>query len=110
MNCERKVRFIEGLNEKLTKLMKPDRLIEALDTCDVDFVPTTASTIAKLMKQKQRRKTPSDDHPVHDIENEGYSAELGSDVRAEQYVDSHIGAIVHWTVVPDHSGQQESRV
>ena len=74
-----KTRWIDTstmLADPLTKLMKPGRLTEALDTCTVDLVPTAASTIAKLMKQKQRRKTPSNDHPCNDIENEGYTDEL----------------------------------
>ena len=58
------------LADPLTKLMKADRLIEALDTSTVDLTPTAASTIAKLMKQQQRRKTSTNDHDDNDVEND----------------------------------------
>ena len=47
------------LADPLTKLMKPDRLLNALNESSVHLVPTTQSQIAKWMRQKQRRKTPS---------------------------------------------------
>ena len=44
------------LADPLTKLMKSDRLREALASSTVDLTPTAQSQIAKWMKQKQRRK------------------------------------------------------
>ena len=100
------------LADPMTKLMKPDRLLESLDKSSIDLVPTAASTIAKLMKQKQRRKTPNgdhllndvernntDDHLLYDVEYDGYTVELGADTLVEQYVDSNTGAIVHFSAL-----------
>ena len=54
-----KIRWIDTstmLADPLTKLMKSDRLRDALVSSTVDLTPTTQSQIAKWMKQKQRRK------------------------------------------------------
>ena len=64
-----KVRWIDTstmLADPLTKSMKADRLVAALDKSQIDLTPTAASTIAKMVKQKQRRKTREDDHLLDD--------------------------------------------
>ena len=65
-----KVRWIDTstmLADPLTKVMSPDRLVKALDNGQIDLKPTAASTIAKMMKQKQRRKTRDDEQLLEDI-------------------------------------------
>ena len=55
------------LADPLTKVMNADRLVTSLDGSRIDLTPTAASTIAKMVKQKQRRKTKDDDHLLDDI-------------------------------------------
>ena len=66
-----KVRWIDTstmLADPLTKIMSSDRLVTALDQGNIDLNPTAASTIAKQMKQKQRRRVKDDnDHLLDDI-------------------------------------------
>ena len=53
-----KVRWIDTstmLADPLTKNMKPNRLLEFLDTGVLDLEPTPESVVAKMMKQKQRQ-------------------------------------------------------
>ena len=66
-----KIRWIDTstmLADPLTKLMKPDRLIESLDKSYLDLTPTRASTIAKIMKRKQRSKTKDEDNFLEDVD------------------------------------------
>ena len=52
------VRWIDTstmLADPLTKNMKPNRLLEFLDTGVLDLEPTPESVVAKMMKQKQRQ-------------------------------------------------------
>ena len=65
-----KVRWIDTstmLADPLTKVMSPDRLVTALDRGQIDLNPTAASTIAKMMKQRQRRKNRDEEHLLEDI-------------------------------------------
>ena len=65
-----KIRWIDTstmLADPLTKIMNADRLVTSLDRNRVDLTPTAASTIAKMVKQKQRRKTKDDDHLLDDV-------------------------------------------
>ena len=53
-----KVRWIDTstmLADPLTKNMKPQRLLDFLDTGRLDLEPTPESVVAKMMKQKQRQ-------------------------------------------------------
>ena len=62
-----KVRWIDTstmLADPLTKLMKPERLEQALATGVIDLTPTEASRMQKLMKQKQRAKKKEDVVPT----------------------------------------------
>ena len=64
-----KIRWIDTstmLADPLTKVMSPDRLVTALDKGRIDLNPTAASTIAKQMKQKQRRKVKDEDSQLLD--------------------------------------------
>ena len=49
------------LADPLTKGMNPERMIESFKTGFLDLVPTDASRIAKMMKQKARAKTVEQD-------------------------------------------------
>ena len=66
-----KIRWIDTstmLADPLTKVMNSDRLVTALDKGHIDLNPTAASTVAKLMKQKQRRRVKDEnDHLLDDI-------------------------------------------
>ena len=48
------------LADPLTKVMNSDRLVTALDKGHIDLNATAASTVAKHMKQKQRRRVKDD--------------------------------------------------
>ena len=66
-----KIRWIDTstmLADPLTKLMKPDRLVESLDKSYLDLTPTKASTLAKVMKRKQRSKSKTDDNFLDDVD------------------------------------------
>ena len=55
-----KVRWIDTstmLADPLTKLMKADRLEDALSTGVIDLEPTAESQMKKFMKQQQRSKS-----------------------------------------------------
>ena len=47
--------------DPLTKAMKPDRLREFMDSGLLDLNPTAESVLAKMQKQKARRKKDLDD-------------------------------------------------
>ena len=66
-----KIRWIDTstmLADPLTKLMKSDRLVESLDKSYLDLTPTKASTLAKVMKRKQRSKSKTDDNFLDDVD------------------------------------------
>ena len=66
-----KIRWIDTstmLADPLTKLMKSDRLMESLDKSYLDLTPTRASTLAKVMKRKQRSKSKTDDNFLDDVD------------------------------------------
>ena len=95
-----KVRWIDTstmLADQLTKVMSPDRLVKSLDGSQIDLTPTAASTIAKMMKQRQRRKTKDDDHLLDDI---GMTYD-------PNYVDLGYGEEDLQTAYDHHHGYQE---
>ena len=59
-----KIRWIDTstmIVDPLTKVMKADRLLEALNSGILDLEATAASQMSKLMKQKQRKAKKEDD-------------------------------------------------
>ena len=85
------------LADPLTKVMNADRLVTSLDGSRIDLTPTAASTIAKMVKQKQRRKTKDDDHLLDDI---GMTYD-------PTYIDLYRGEEDLQMAYVDHHGYQE---
>ena len=64
-----KVRWIDTstmLADPLTKMMKAERLEHFMSSGVLDLTPTPESVMAKLMKQKARKKTPDDSEAIEE--------------------------------------------
>ena len=59
-NATDKIRWIDTstmIADPLTKSMRADRLLQAMQTGQLDLTPTDASVVSKMMKQKARART-----------------------------------------------------
>ena len=68
-----KIRWIDTstmLADPLTKAMKPDRMVKAFITGFLDLVPTDASVMSKMMKQRGRAKAGGKDQAFEEPEEQ----------------------------------------